>query len=61
MSRDQFAKNGKLLTNWWTLVAGFKKEVELAMTIYCTSIENYEGKHHIKCPNLILNYLKLQF
>ena len=27
----------------------------------CTSIKNYEGKHHFKCLNLTLNYLKLLF
>ena len=31
------------------------------MTVHCTSIKNYEGKDHFKCPNLILNYLKLLF
>ena len=29
------------------------------MTVHRTSIKNYEGKHHSKYPNLILNVYKL--
>ena len=28
------------------------------MTVQCTSIINYEGKHHLKCPNFNLELFK---
>ena len=31
------------------------------MAVHCTSIKNYEGKYHLKCPNLILHYFKRSF
>ena len=73
MSPDNFAKNRKLLTNWWPVYE--KKSGKnlflihikyfwhfmFGVTVHCTSIKNYERKHQFKCPNLILNYLKLWF
>ena len=70
MSRDHFAKNRKLLTNWWPVEekkSGKKIDIinkylfTFGTTVHCTSIKNYEAKHYFKCPNLILNYLKVQF
>ena len=31
------------------------------MTVHCTKMKNYEGKHYFKCLNLILNSSKLEF
>ena len=69
MSRDHFAKNRKLLTNWWPveekksgknifliyIINKYLKHFTFATTVNYTSIKNYEGKHDFKCPNLILN------
>ena len=43
------------------LAAGLRKEITFGRTVHCTSIENYKGKHHFKCPSLILNYLNFNF
>ena len=71
ISSDHFAKKRKLL---YCPVGGrFKKRnramtffftfhishFAFGMTVHCTSRRNYEGKHHFKFPDLILNYLKL--